>query len=125
MSEQEIVPDELVPEDAVLDAAMAVDDFLAGFFDDSFTPDEHTKLSEGIYNAIAKALPRTTIEEAEARGAAKERERLAKLGAHDERTGGLVVCCSIEGVNGFVRLLSLSEWVRNAAIRAQGGDNAG
>jgi hypothetical protein len=103
MSEQEIVPDALV------EAAEAFVLRVEG----------GTIRSNRSYQAFKDALtlPRTTIKEAEARGAAKERERLAKA-AIDDAAG---ICQERYLPDDRARALRyLATW-----LRAQGGDNAG
>jgi hypothetical protein len=101
MSEQEIVPDALV------EAAEAFVLRVEG----------GTIRSNRSYQAFKDALtlPRTTIEEAEARGAAKERERLVQVAVEQSRRTIQPVGCSRPD-----DALIAAVW-----LRAQGGDNAG
>jgi hypothetical protein len=106
MSEQEIVPDALV------EAAEAFVLRVEG----------GTIRSNRSYQAFKDALtlPRTTIEEAEARGAAKERERLAvELEGNATRYPAWIVWDVPDPMSGPVNMLA-ADW-----LRAQGGDNAG
>jgi hypothetical protein len=77
---------------------------------------------DGVWRDFCAAirLPRTTIEEAEARGAAKERERLAvELEGNATRYPAWIVWDVPDPMSGPVNMLA-ADW-----LRAQGGDNAG
>jgi hypothetical protein len=107
---QEIVPDELVK------AAKEASRFIADLVRCRSYGGLYVKETNHALQA-ALTLPRTTIKEAEARGAAKERERLAKA-AIDDAAG---ICQERYLPDDRARALRyLAKW-----LRAQGGGNAG
>jgi succinate dehydrogenase/fumarate reductase-like Fe-S protein len=104
---QEAVPDALVRAARELLAATDAHDTCIAFGEAYDVEAERCGTAWQAFRA-ALALPRITIEEAEARGAAKERERLAGLAR--------VAVNPMRPLQGR----QIAEW-----ILAQGGDNAG